>query len=107
MPTEGSVYLRKDGRYCAQYTDAAGKARYLYRKTKSEAKQALREALRDRDEGIVPPSKMTVGVLLDEWLASIRDTVSHRTRINQELIVRRHLKPAIGSQKLRKLSGRV
>ena len=31
MPTEGSVYLRKDGRYCAQYTDATGKARYLYR----------------------------------------------------------------------------
>src|SRR3712207_3856459 len=94
------------GRYCAQYTDAAGKARYLYRKTKSEARQALRDALRDRDEGIVPPSKMTVGVLLDEWLESISDTVSDRTWINQELIVRRHLKPAIGSQELRKLSGR-
>jgi len=106
MATEGSVYLRKVGRYCAQYTDATGKARYLYRKTKNEAKLALREALKDRDDGITPPSKITVAAMLDSWLEDIRDTVSYRTWINQELIVRRHLKPNIGATKLARLDAR-
>ncbi len=106
MPTEGSVYQRKDGRWVAQFTDATGKARYIYRKTKNEAKQALQEALKDRDDGIAPPSKMMVAAMLDEWLEDIRDTVSYRTWINQEWIVRRHLKPHIGATKLARLDAK-
>jgi hypothetical protein len=74
--SEGSVFLRADGKWCAKYKDATGKWRYLYRKTKAEAKKALRQALKDRDEGIIPPSKMTVGALLDEWIADIQNDVS-------------------------------
>jgi hypothetical protein len=62
MATEGSVYQRKDGRWVAQYRDAKDKVRYVYRKTKAEAKKALREALQDRDEGFVPADKLTVGL---------------------------------------------
>jgi hypothetical protein len=66
LTAEGSVYQRQsDGRWVAQYKDAKGKIRYLYRKTKGEARKALRQALKDRDEGIIPPSKMTVGLYLD------------------------------------------
>jgi hypothetical protein len=72
---EGSVFQRKDGRWCAKYDDAKGKTRYLCRKTKAEAKQSLRQALKDRDEDIVPANKMTVGVVLDQWLEDIEDTV--------------------------------
>jgi hypothetical protein len=57
--SEGSVFVRADGRTCAKYTDAKGKTRYLYAKTKPEVRRKLRQALRDRDEGIIPPSKMT------------------------------------------------
>ncbi len=107
MAAEGSVYQRNgDGRWVAQYHDAKGKVRYIYRKSKAEAKQALREALRDRDEGIVPPSKMTVGMYLDDWFEDRRDTISPRTWRNQESIVRCHVKAHIGSQKLSKLSGK-
>ena len=106
MAAEGSVYQRKDGRWVAQYYDARGKVRYLYRKSKGEAKKALREALRDRDEGIIPASKMTVGMYLDEWFEDRRNTVSPRTWRNQESIVRCHLKPVIGSVRLCKLTGR-
>ena len=106
MATEGSVYQRKDGRWVAQYQDAKGKTRYLYRKTKAEAKKALREALRDRDDNIVPPDKMTVGLYLDEWLDEIRGIVSYRTWINQEIAVRRHIKPHIGSLRLSEVSSR-
>jgi hypothetical protein len=35
MTAEGSVYQRKDERWVAQYTDAKGKVRYLYRKSEA------------------------------------------------------------------------
>jgi integrase len=87
MGTEGSVYQRKDGRWVAQYTDAKGKTRYLYRKTKVEARKALREALEDRDDNFVPADKITVGMYLDEWLDERRQTVSHGTwRVRESII---------------------
>jgi hypothetical protein len=73
--------------------------RYLYRKTKTEAKKALREALRDRDDNIVPPSRMTLCNLLDERMDERRETISRRTWINQESIVRCRVKPHIGSER--------
>ena len=80
MATEGSCYQRQsDGRWVAQFRDARGKVRHIYRKSKAEAKQALREALTDRDNGIVPPSKMTVGTYLDEWFEDRRNTISARS----------------------------
>ena len=69
--SEGSVFKRKDGRFCAKYEDATGKTRYLYRKSKGEAKQALREALKNRDEGAAPVGNQTVGALLDAWLQEL------------------------------------
>ena len=106
MATEGSVYQLKDGRWCAQYRDAKGKVRYIYRKSKAEAKQALREALKDRDDGIVPASKMTVRLYLNEWFEDRRNTISPRTWRNQESIVRCHVTPHIGCVRLSKLTGR-
>jgi integrase len=102
--SEGTVFQRSDGRWCAKYKDIHGKWRYLYRKSKVEAKKALRAALKDRDEGIIPPSKMSVTSLLDEWLEDIRHDVSPRTWLTREGIVRLHIKPHLGTTKLAKLS---
>jgi hypothetical protein len=107
MTAEGSVYQRKsDGRWVAQYTDLKGKTRYLYRKTKTEARKALRQALKDRDDGYVPADKLTVGQYLDEWMDERKNTVSTRTWRVQESIVRCRVKPHVGSQRLCKLSGK-
>ena len=102
--SEGSIFQRKDGNWCGKWKDATGKWRYLYRKTKAEAKAALRAALQDRDDGIVPASKMTVAVLLDEWLDELAGTVSYRTWLNRESVVRINIKPTIGAKKLAKLT---
>jgi hypothetical protein len=101
--SEGSVFQRTDGRWCAKYEDATGTRRYLYRKSKMEARKALRQALKDRDEGIISPSRMSVTGLLDEWLQDIRQDVSRRTWLTREGIVRLHIKPHIGTTKLAKL----
>jgi integrase len=107
LTAEGSVYQRKsDGRWVAQYTDLKGKTRYLYRKTKTEAKKALRQALKDRDDGYVPADKLTVCMYLDEWMDQRKNTVSFRTWRVQESIIRCRVIPHIGSQRLCKLSGK-
>ncbi len=80
------------------------RTRYLYAKTKREVRRKLRQALIDRDEGIIPPSKVTVGNLLDEWLEDMRDDVSRRTWLNREGFVRLHLKPELGTKKLSTLT---
>jgi integrase len=45
-----------------------------------------------------------VGAFLDSWLEDMQDTVSHRTWLNHECIVRLHLNPTIGAKRLAKLS---
>ena len=104
MTAEGSVYQRKDGRWVAQYRDARGKVRYVYRKTRGEAKKALREALRDRGEGYVPADKLTVGLYLDGWMDERRDTVTPRTWRTQESMLRNRVNRYIGDVLLCKLT---
>jgi integrase len=101
--SEGSAFQRADGRWVAKYRNAGGRWRYVYRKSKGEARKALRQAFKDRDEG-VSPSSMTVVAFLDSWLEGMRDLVSLRTWLNHEGIVRLHLKPTIGSKRLARLT---
>ncbi|MDP8940168.1 MAG: Arm DNA-binding domain-containing protein, partial [Actinomycetota bacterium] len=105
MNSNGSVYRRKDGYWIAKYKDIEGKWKYIYRKTKAEAKAALREALNDIDEGITTNTKLTVNDVVDSWLEGLKDTVGERTWVNRETIVRVHIRPhSIGSRKLSKLT---
>src|SRR5215211_1998758 len=107
MATEGSIYQRKsDGRWVAQYRDAKDKVRYIYRKSRQDAKTALREALQDRDEGFVPADKLTVGQYLEEWMDERKNTVSYRTWRVQESMLRNRVKGHIGDKRLCKLSAK-
>ena len=92
MSSEGSVFQRSDGRWCGKWKDANGKMKYLYRKTKQLAKQALREALKDSDDNIVPANQLTLNDALDQWLENMKDNVSLRTYTNRESLVRIHVK---------------
>src|SRR5215203_1534901 len=103
--SEGSVFRRKDGKWCGKWKDANGKWRSLYRKSKAEAKRALREALKDRDDNIVPADKLTLSGAMDAWLDGMRDTVAPRTYTNRESVVRIHIQSQpIGRKKLCKLT---
>lgn len=104
MSTDGYVFQRKDGRWCGKYKDAADKWKYLYRKTKREAKAALKEALKDREEGI-SPTDLTVNTSVEAWLEETRTTVSQRTWVNRNGLYRNHIKDhTIGSMKLVKVT---
>lgn len=103
--SEGSVFQRKsDAKWCAKYKDASGKWRYLYRKTRPEVRAALKEALKDRDEGI-DPTKITVNAAIEIWLEETKNTVSERTWINRNRTYRNHIQNhSIGNKKLAKVT---
>lgn len=77
----------------------------LVQQDKGEARKALREALEDRDDGIVPAvTHITLNDLLESLLEDMEGTVSRRTRVHREIIFRVHIKPTIGSQRVSKLT---
>ena len=106
---EGSVTLRKDGRWQAMYyelTVTGFKRRYVYGKTRREAWEKMMRA-RARSDGSLAfdAGKLTVGEYLDRWLTdSVRDSVTVSTFERCEQVVRLHLKPTLGVIKLKKLT---
>src|SRR5215470_3349155 len=101
---EGSITRRPDGRWMAQVTigrdPATGKPRRatFYGKTRQEVADKLTKALREKQQGtFVAPHKLTLGEWLQTWLWEYKaPRVRPATFAGYEMIVRRHLTPALG-----------
>lgn len=108
---EGTIFQRKDGRWCAAITtgrDASGKLKrsYIYGKTRKEVQEELTKSLRDQQQGLlVDPSRQTVREFLMRWLEDcVKGTAAPKTYEDYGCVVRRHLIPTIGPIQLTKLS---
>jgi integrase len=106
---EGSIYRRKDGGWCAQYTvytDKGRKRKTLYGKTRAEVAAKLAKAASDRDDGLVfDAENLKLGEYLDRWLTdSVKDTVRLTTYQGYERICRLHLKPSLERIRLKDLT---
>src|SRR5215831_8347613 len=101
---EGSITRRPDGRWMAQVTigrdPATGKPKRatFYGKTRQEVADKLTKALRDKQQGtFVAPHKLTLGEWLDTWLWEYqKPRLRPSTFDTYEILVRHHLKPALG-----------
>jgi integrase len=92
----------------AVYDELTGKRsnRNLGRcRTKAEAQAREREALAERDRGVlVDPKAITVAELLDRFLMDeLPKTVAPENRQEYTVIVNKHIKPAIGGLRVQKL----
>lgn len=102
---EGSIYLRKDGRWCASITLENRKRKYLYGKTRREVQEQLKIALREQQQGtLITTPQQTIEQFLNQWLASHKAIVRIRTYERYEQFVRIHLIPEIGYIQLQKLT---
>lgn len=79
---DGDVWARKDreGRivgYREAYFGPDGKRRYIFSKSKKDARRKLRSARADSDRGLLfDAENLKVGEYLDTWLSdSVRDSV--------------------------------
>jgi integrase len=102
---EGSVTLRKDGRWVARFTAADGTRRPLYAKTRAEASRKLRAAMKQNDEGTLPVAgKRSVEQFLNAWLAGVESTLQPTTFRRYEQYMRNQAIPAIGKVQLKSLT---
>jgi integrase len=106
----GSVYPRKNKHgkitsYLGAYYGPDGKRRTVSAKTKSDAREKLRQAMADADRGLVfEAGTLTVGEYLNRWLPSITDKVRQSTWERYESVIRVHLEPALGKLRLKDLT---
>ncbi|WP_068928130.1 site-specific integrase [Planobispora rosea] len=74
-------------------------------KTKTEAKNKLKEVLRDYEDGLaVGPMDYTVRQAVNDWLAYELGRRDRSTVETATILIRTHLIPALGARKLRDLS---
>ena len=105
----GTVYPRKNKNgkiisYRGSYF-VNGKRHYVSAQKKTDAERALRQAMSDVDCGLVyEAGTLTLGNYLDKWLRDMKGTVRQRTWERYEQIVRVHIKPALGGNKLKSLT---
>ena len=107
---EGTIWKRPDGRWCgavyAATTKGSRKRVYVYGKTRTEAREKLTALQRELDRGVrVPAESWTVERYLTHWLQSVvRPHKAPKTHQGYELVVRRHILPALGRKRLTSLS---
>jgi integrase len=110
---EGSIWRRRDGRWCGAYfvprPGGEGRVRkYVYGHTRAEVHAKLTQVIRQVQQGVpVPVHRLSVGEYLDEWLQQVAAVrVRPRTLAGYEQNVRLHLVPRLGRRRLGALSPR-
>ncbi len=74
--------------------------------TKKEAETEMRRIITSIENGdYIEPSKLTVGKYLERWLEQIKPTITTKTYIRYESICIKHLVPALGNHKIKRLAG--
>ena len=107
---EGSVYKRKDGpgwrgAYTVQ-TINGPRRRYVSGRTRAETAAKLAKAMSDGEDGLVfDAGKLTVAEYLERWLTgSVKNSVREVTFESYERLVRKHIIPALGRNRLKDLT---
>ncbi|NRQ34312.1 site-specific integrase [Nonomuraea sp. NN258] len=74
-------------------------------KTKTEAKNKLKEVLRDYEDGlIIAPGDYTVGQAANDWLTYGLSGLDQNTVTTTTILCKTHIIPALGKRRLRELS---
>lgn len=108
---DGSIWLRKDGRWCAgAYVRTVGnrvERRYVYGHSRKEVVAKLVDVQKRHNDGYAAGSTtLTVEQFLSEWLSHVALRVRPQTHSGYENNVRLHLVPRIGTKKLNRLTVR-
>jgi integrase len=107
---EGSIWLRKDGRYgyAAYVLTTAGTYKRVqgYARSHEDARRKLTELVQRSDQGVpVASVNWTVAEYLTYWLRHVvREDRRPKTYQGYESVVRLHLVPGLGRKRLAKLT---
>jgi hypothetical protein len=96
---EGTIQQRPSARWEAQLSLSGGKRKSVYGKTKKEAREALRSALKKLDDGVdLRAPRRTVGVFLERWLEDVvHPQCAPKTYYQYRDLMRGHVIPELGT----------
>lgn len=101
--SEGSIFQRRDGRWCA-YLTLAGKRRYHYAHTQRECVAWLAEMRKQTDEGLsADANRITTADYLARWIDVARRSLAPNTGDQYAGTIRKHIAPVLGKVPLGKL----
>ncbi len=102
---EGSVYLRKDGRWCASMVLPNGKRKSVYGNTRADAQRILVRLQADLQRGILPvPERQTLTHYLKEWLTQQSSRLKPSTLSSYATMCANHVIPCVGNYRLAQLN---
>jgi hypothetical protein len=71
---EGTIYKRKDGRWCAQVS-VNGRRLTKYGSTQGEVREWLKETINQLDQGIAAAAPQTLKEYLSAWLEAVKPSI--------------------------------
>lgn len=108
---EGSIFQRKDGRWCGQIwlgykNNGVPNRKMVYGKTRSEVSETLKRLLRDQQMGLrIENDRQTIGAFLTNWLENtVKPKNKQLTVRSYDWIIRIHIAPQLGKIPLIKLT---
>lgn len=103
---EGTIRQRADGRWEGRLTLATGKRYSVFGKTRQQVQGKLLDARQAQHAGtLLAPASPTLAQYLTRWLADTAALrVRPRTLQRYEIMVRKHIVPALGTVALAKLT---
>ena len=107
---EGSIFQRKDGRWCAiislGWENGKRKRKSFYGATAADVQDQLLKARSDNSHGLpVAIERQTLAQFIDHWLEhTLKSKAKPRSLESFSTIARLHIKPALGKIQLQKLT---
>lgn len=101
---EGTIFKRKDGRWCAAYYDEEFHRNYIYGKTQAEVKQKLKNKKENKK------NNSNTGYILQDWINEYlkeykKNELKKTTYSSYEAICRKHIVGSkLGNMKLSKIT---
>lgn len=104
-----NIYKRKDGRWEGRYKNgytSDGKPKYssIYGKSYTAVKEQLEKKRADVLNNTVCQCKCTVGEIIENWLADIRNKIKESTLSNYTMKLKKHILPCYARVKYERLT---
>jgi integrase len=103
---EGTIYVRPDGLWVAQFTLPSGKRKTKYGKNQQTVRSWLLEARKAAKDGFMTDvGNITFGELIERYYNDVAlHTLKPKTLESYETLIRLHIKPELGNIKLNQLT---
>ncbi len=104
---EGTIFLRKDGRWEASLKiEATGKRKSVYGKTRKEVVDKLDQMKQEQKQGILATgARQTFKQYLEQWFEDVqKPTLRPSTIERYQFCISKHILPALGHVQLQKLT---